>query len=109
MAKIIALVLFSIFLFLSLVHFYWAFGGKWGAEGVYPTPDAETPPKNPGIVPTLIVAIGLFAFAVFYLIKVRIILLELPLWLQNYGLWVLTSIFAIRAIGDFKYLGFSKK
>ncbi|GAA3769422.1 DUF3995 domain-containing protein [Flavobacterium ginsengiterrae] len=109
MAKIIAVVLFSIFLFLSLVHFYWAFGGKWGTEGVYPTPDSQTPPKNPGIISTLIVAIVLFTFALFYLIKVSIILFELPFWIQKYGLWILTSIFAVRAIGDFKYLGFFKK
>lgn len=109
MAKIIAVVLFSIFLFLSLVHFYWAFGGKWGTEGVYPTPDAQTPPKNPGIISTLIVAIVLFTFALFYLIKVSIISFELPFWIQKYGLWILTSIFAVRAIGDFKYLGFFKK
>lgn len=65
MAKIIAVLLFSIFLFLSSVHFYWAFGGKWGTQGVYPTPDENTPPRNPGIFATLVVAIALFAFGVF--------------------------------------------
>ncbi len=109
MAKIIAALLFLIFLFLSLVHLYWVFGGKWGTEGVYPTPDVQTPPKNPGIVPTLIVAIGLFGFGVFYLIKVKIIIAELPFWLEKYGLWFLLAIFAVRTIGDFKYVGFFKK
>jgi hypothetical protein len=98
-----------IFLFLSLVHFYWAFGGKWGTEGVYPTPDAQTSPKNPGIISTLIVAIVLFGFGIFYLIKVSIVLTELPLWLEKYGLWILMVLFAVRTIGDFKYLGFFKK
>ncbi|WP_125719726.1 DUF3995 domain-containing protein [Flavobacterium ustbae] len=109
MAKIIALVLFSIFLFLSLVHFYWAFGGKCGTQGVYPTLDAQTPSKNPGIIPTLIVAIGLLAFAFFYLIRVKIILFKLPFWIEKYGLWILMSIFILRSIGDFKYLGFFKR
>ncbi|QSW89568.1 DUF3995 domain-containing protein [Flavobacterium endoglycinae] len=109
MATIIAVLLFLVFLFLSLLHFYWAFGGKWGTEGVYPTPDAQTPPRNPGIRSTLIVAFGLFGFSIFYLIKVNIIFIELPLWLEKYGLWILATIFMVRAIGDFKYLGFFKK
>ncbi len=79
MATIIAVLLFLVFLFLSLLHFYWAFGGKWGTEGVYPTTDAQTPPRNPGIRSTLIVAFGLFGFSIFYLIKVNIIFIELPL------------------------------
>lgn len=109
MAKIIAVLLFFVFLFLSLIHVYWASGGKWGTKGVYPTPDTQTPPKNPGIVPTLIVAVGLFGFGIFYLIKVRIVSAVLPLWLEKYGLWILMTIFTVRAIGDFKYLGFFKK
>ncbi|WP_343617713.1 DUF3995 domain-containing protein [Flavobacterium sp.] len=109
MATIIAVLLFLVFLFLSLLYFYWAFGGKWGTEGVYPTPDAQTPPRNPGIRSTLIVAFGLFGFSIFYLIKVNIIFIELPLWLEKYGLWILAAIFMVRAIGDFKYLGFFKK
>lgn len=109
MAAIIAVLLFLVFLFLSLLHFYWAFGGKWGTEGVYPTPDAQTPPRNPGIRSTLIVAFGLFGFSIFYLIKVNIIFIELPLWIEKYGLWILAAIFMVRAIGDFKYLGFFKK
>lgn len=109
MATIIAVLLFLVFLFLSLLHFYWAFGGKWGTEGVYPTPDAQTPPRNPGIRSTLIVAFGLFGFSIFYLIKVNIVFIELPLWIEKYGLWILAAIFMVRAIGDFKYLGFFKK
>ncbi|MFB9080026.1 DUF3995 domain-containing protein [Flavobacterium procerum] len=109
MATIIAILLFLLFLFLSLIHFYWAFGGKWGTEGVYPTPDVQTPPRNPGIIATLIVAIGLFGFGIFYLIKVKIVSIGIPFWLEKYGLWILMTLFAVRAIGDFKYLGFFKK
>ena len=32
-----------------------------------------------------------------------------PTWLQDYGLYVVASIFLIRAIGDFNYVGFFKK
>jgi small-conductance mechanosensitive channel len=109
MVKVIALALFLIFLFLSLIHFYWAFGGKWGTEGVYPTPDDKTPPRNPGIIATILVAVALFAFGVFYLMKVEILSIEFSPGINKYGLWVLMILFILRAIGDFKYLGFFKK
>lgn len=109
MVKVIAAVLFLIFLFLSLIHFYWAFGGKWATQGVYPTPDDKTPPRNPGIIATLLVAIALFGFGIFYLIKCEILSFQLPQKIDKYGLWILIAIFTLRAIGDFKYLGFFKK
>jgi hypothetical protein len=109
MVKVIAAVLFLIFLFLSLIHFYWAFGGKWATQGVYPTPDDKTPPRNPGIIATLLVAIALFGFGIFYLIKCEILSFQLPQIIDKYGLWILIAIFTLRAIGDFKYLGFFKK
>ncbi|PWB22040.1 DUF3995 domain-containing protein [Flavobacterium sp. HTF] len=109
MVKVIAVTLFLLFLFLSLIHFYWAFGGKWGTQGVYPTPDNTTQPRNPGIIATLLVAIALFGFGVFYLIKVEILYLKIPSGIYKYGLWILMAVFILRAIGDFKYLGFFKK
>lgn len=109
MVKVIAAVLFLIFLFLSLIHFYWAFGGKWATQGVYPRPDDKTPPRNPGIIATLLVAIALFGFGIFYLIKCEILSFQLPQKIDKYGLWILIAIFTLRAIGDFKYLGFFKK
>ena len=63
----------------------------------------------PGIIATLIVAVGLLLFAVFYLIKGGLISLQLPLWIDRNGLWILMGIFILRAIGDFNYLGFFKK
>nr|WP_294921856.1 DUF3995 domain-containing protein [uncultured Flavobacterium sp.] len=106
---IVTLLLVLIFLFLSSIHFYWAFGGKWEIEGVYPSKTDGTPMRPPGILATLIVAIGLLSFAAFYLIKAGYIAVQLPLWLNKNGLWILTGIFILRAIGEFNYLGFFKK
>ncbi|MDR7212611.1 DUF3995 domain-containing protein [Flavobacterium piscis] len=105
----ITLLLFLIFLFLSSIHFYWAIGGKWGTDGVYPSKADGSPMRPPSIAATLIVAVGLLAFALFYLIKAGFISIEIPLWLNKNGLWILTGIFILRAIGDFNYLGFFKK
>ena len=106
---IVTLLLVLIFLFLSSIHFYWAFGGKWGTEGVYPSKTDGSPMRPPSILATLIVAIGLLSFAAFYLIKAGYITVQLPLWLNKNGLWILTGIFILRAIGEFNYLGFFKK
>jgi hypothetical protein len=105
----LTIVLSSIFLFLSGLHFYWAFGGAWGMGAVIPTKDAETPPKDPGIIATLIVAIGLLSIAIFIWIKALSLAIYLPSWLLMYGFWVLSGLFFVRAMGDFKYVGFFKR
>ncbi|PXY47163.1 DUF3995 domain-containing protein [Flavobacterium hydrophilum] len=109
MIQLISIILFLVFLFLSSIHWYWAFGGKWGTQGVYPANPDGSPMRPPGIAATLIVAIGLLSFGIFYLIKGEFVSIELPFWLNKNGLWILTGIFIVRAIGDFKYLGFFKK
>lgn len=110
MKSILAIILFIIFLFISLVHFYWAFGGKWGSDAVLPTKDDNyTTVLKPGILPSLIVAFGLLGFGLLILIISELIVFEIPHWIFTYGLWMISSIFTIRAIGDFKYVGFFKK
>jgi hypothetical protein len=109
MTSVIAILLFLVFLFLSGIHFYWALGGLWGSEAVYPTMDNAIKPQMPGVVPTLIVAVGLLSMGLFILLKAGVIAVSIPLWINNYGLWILASIFTIRAVGDFKYAGFFKK
>lgn len=110
MTTIIAIILFLIFLFISSIHFYWAFGGNWGSDVVLPTKDDNnTKVLNPSILPTLIVALGLLGFGLLILVMSGLIAVDIPQWLSNYGLWIIASIFTLRAIGDFKYVGFFKK
>ena len=107
MTTIIAIILFLIFL--SSIHFYWGVGGRWGSEAVIPTKDDNVKVMMPGLLPTFIVAFGLSGFGLFILIKSELISLNLPLWLDNYGLWIIAGIFILRAIGEFNYVGFFKK
>lgn len=109
MVKIIAAILFLVFLFLSLMHFYWAFGGKWGNTAVVPTKKDNVPLFKPRIISTIIVAIGLLSFGILYLVKFNFLEINLPIFINQYGLWIITIIFCIRAVGDFKYVGFFKK
>ena len=105
----IATLLFIIFLFLSCLHTYWAAGGGWGSDAVFPTKENGLPLKMPGKIPTLIVAFGLLCIGSFYLIKGGILHISLPIWVNNYGLWIISGTFILRAIGDFNFVGFFKK
>ncbi|WP_028891098.1 DUF3995 domain-containing protein [Tenacibaculum sp. 47A_GOM-205m] len=103
---ICVLILFSI----SLIHVYWAFGGTLWVDAVIPTKTANEKAMNPPKALTFLVAIVIGAFAVVYAEKIQLFTLNsMPTWLQDYGLYVVASIFLIRAIGDFKYVGFFKK
>ena len=109
MTLVIAILLFTIFLFLSAFHFYWAVGGRWGSQAVFPTKDDTTSPKMPGIIPTLVVAVGLLIVGLFMLTKADLLTVALPGWLNTYGGWIVAFLFIARAIGEFKYVGFFKK
>ena len=109
MKILIGLFLSLIFLVLAAIHIYWAFGGKSGAAASVPTNEKNIPVIKPGFMDCLAVAAGLFCFGAFVLIRSGIFSLSMPGWLFNYGLWLISAIFFLRAIGEFKYVGFFKK
>ena len=90
---------------LGLLHIYWAFGGKWGLDGVVPTLEEGTATFQPGFVITLLVALALFTGA-FLHIGYAILLSD---FYRTIGLLGMSFVFLIRAIGDFKYVGLFKK
>jgi hypothetical protein len=105
----LSIILFTVFTILGGFHFYWFLGGIWGIEKVIPSKDnvaiVLTIPK----FATLIVGLVLVLFGLMYLIKSGLINVSIPIWLTNYGYWVVPSIFILRAIGEFNYVGFFKK
>lgn len=109
MTLVLAIILFTIFLFLSALHVYWAVGGRCGSQAVFPTKDDRTAPTMPGAIPTLMVAVGLLFVALFMLVQAGLLNFVLPGWLNTYGLWILALLFIVRAIGEFRYVGFFKK
>jgi hypothetical protein len=106
---ILKIILCGIFVILAVIHFVWAFGVQWGFDIALPTNEHGERMINPKKSDCIIVGLGLSAFALFYLLRSNIILLNVPFWVFRYGGWVIPSIFIIRAIGDFKYIGFFKK
>lgn len=97
-----------IFLLLALLHLYWAFGGELWYGAVLPTNSSGSRRMEPGIAATFVVAFGLLLFAF-------ISLGNRGLWDKhvnrkyfNYGALLLSVIFLLRAVGDFRFVGFFK-
>ncbi len=94
---------------IGLIHFYWAFGGKWGIDQALPATDQGDKVLRPGLLACVVVALGLMAFALFYLMIRSDAAVLLPSFLWRWGAPVLAGIFTMRALGDFKYVGVFKQ
>ncbi|UNY99950.1 DUF3995 domain-containing protein [Zhouia spongiae] len=106
---ILPLFLSIIFIALGLVHYNWVIGGNFGLAVALPTDENGKRVLNPKKADSAIVGTGLIAFGVFYLIGAGVLKASLPDWIFNYGGWIIPSIFLLRAVGEFKYVGFFKK
>ena len=97
-----------IFTIISGFHFYWAMGGKVGFDVVLPSNTDGVKSLNPSKSITFIAACVFLSVAIFYLIKVDLIPIKLNGLIELFGLYPLAIVLIIRAIGDFKYVGFFK-
>jgi hypothetical protein len=100
-----ALILF----FVAAIHFYWALGGKWGANAVLPQINSQKRVFTPLPIATFAVAIPFLQISLIFAQAAGWFYFEiLGQYISNL-LFILIAVFAIRAIGDFKYVGFFKK
>lgn len=105
---IIAGSLIAVFASLSLVHVYWLVGGRVGQLAAIPEIDGKLV-FEPSALATLVVAIGLALCAV--VIAGTAGILDLPLS-QIVLAWItraLAVVLLLRAIGDFRLVGFFKR
>lgn len=109
MDKLVALINFLVFLVLSGIHFYWLLGGRWALNGAVPTDSNGRYLFRPGMFATFVVGTGLLAFGLLNLFFARWIPLEIKPTYLRYAIIGVSIIFLIRAIGDFKYIGLTKK
>jgi hypothetical protein len=96
---------------LATIHLYWAAGGKAGKAAAIPTAGGRAVIK-PSALSTAMVAVALCAAAA--LLALRIGWLALPGFtgadiFVRIAVWLLAAVFALRAIGDFRYVGFFKR
>ena len=108
MTTTLLLVQTLIFAILSALHFIWAFGGTWELDLAVPTNIAGKKVLSPTRIESGVVAIGLGLFAVYYLALTDNMDYFPPKWVISYAGWIIPGIFLLRAVGEFRYVGFFK-
>lgn len=103
------LLLSATFFFLSLIHIYWAFGGRLGNSKSIPTDKEGNFIFSPGIVATVIVAGVLAFFGTYYLNNTHLLTISWPSKINTVAGWAIPTIFMLRALGDFNYVGAFKR
>ncbi|HXH99164.1 MAG TPA: DUF3995 domain-containing protein [Sphingobacteriaceae bacterium] len=97
-----------IFTLLSILHFYWALGGKLWYNSVLPTSSNGMHKLNPSITAGLIVAFVLLFLGLTTLGNIGLFDRFIERKYFRYGTLIIALIFFLRAIGDFKFIGFFK-
>lgn len=105
----LSLVLSFVFLILSSIHFYWLFGGNLWLDRVIPTKENQDTVIKIPLIATLFSGLFLLAFSAVYFIKSGWVEWTYSVALPIKIYWFLPVLFTLRAIGDFRYLGFFKK
>lgn len=105
----LSIVLTILFFGLATIHFYWGYGGQWGFTNSLPTNEQGVRILNPKTIDSIIVGLGLLLFGTFYLFLAEIVKIKIAMWFKNILQWLIPLIFILRAVGDFKYVGFFKE
>lgn len=105
---IIAWSLIAIFGSLSLIHVYWLLGGQSGRFAAIPEVDGK-PMFQPSASATFVVAIGLALCALLIAATAGILMLPLSQTMLAWMTRTLAVLLLLRAIGDFRLVGFFKR
>ena len=109
MKLLLILIAVGLLWLISLLHIYWAFGGRWGSAVAIPVKEGEQKPAfTPRKWGTLIVAILILLASVIIVVQAGYLQEFQTNNLSKIGSIVCAFVFIFRAIGDFKYVGFFK-
>ncbi len=108
MVLIIGILLSIIFLLISLIHIYWALGGSFGKDKVLPEFESKKV-LNPSKLLTLGVAFVFLLGIINILGIIGFMKLIGPIIFYKIGSFIISMLFLLRSIGDFKYVGIFKK
>lgn len=106
--NLLAVLTTVVFLGRSAVHVYWAFGGRRGIGAAIPTVEGRRT-LNPSPLATIAVAAALAVAAAITIGSTGVLNSLAPAWLIRSGLIVLSVVFLVRAVGDFRLIGFTKR
>ncbi|PQJ23490.1 DUF3995 domain-containing protein [Tenacibaculum sp. SG-28] len=95
---------------IAVIHLYWAFGGSWAIDSVFPTKENDPPHSSikPPFYLTIFVAIILLGMGLCFAQNWCFFIGDFSDEKLRYVLGVIGAIFLIRAIGEFKYVGLFK-
>ncbi|MBY4671412.1 DUF3995 domain-containing protein [Burkholderia multivorans] len=93
---------------IALVHLYWACGGRRGKRAAIPEHDGM-PLLHPSTAGTCTIAAALFAAAYVVAARAGWIMPGAYPSATGIAIVVLALMFAVRAVGDFRYVGFFKR
>lgn len=103
-AYLVAATLGAVLVILALLHVHWAIGGVSGGAAV-PSRSDGTPIFRPGPLASLSVAAALTLAAAFVLARGHVVADWVsPPWILL-GTWGVAAAFALRTIGEFRYVG----
>lgn len=107
--QLIAIMVTIAFFGLSVMHIFWAVGGKRDSQKFIPA-DNGKPVFTPGLVGTLLVAVILAGFAALGLaLGFKDAIAEAYQPYAKYAGFVVGAVLILRAIGEFRYAGFFKR
>ena len=105
--RILTASLIAIFVALSAIHVFWAAGGRAGSAAAIPRA-AGRPLLTPSPLSALAVAAALIAAALVTAAAAGWLGRETPVRLGRPLAYLMALVFAVRAVGDFRYVGFFK-
>lgn len=107
MLTFLAVALITIFAVLASVHVYWAFGGQFAKVAAIPELRGA-PSFVPGRMVTLLVACALLACAALVGAATGFLDAPVPATTLQWACFGLALLLLLRAIGDFRLVGFFK-
>jgi hypothetical protein len=108
MKNFLGLLLAAVFALLGLFHVYWAAGGRFGSAAGVPTVNGARV-FNPSTAGTLLVAAALFCAMLVILGQINLLGEAIPKWIFRWATLVIGVLFFLRAIGEFRLVGFFKR
>ena len=108
MAYAVGIIVSGVFAALAGLHLYWVAGGRWGAGVTIPEVEGRasfTPPP----AATVAVAAALATAMVIVLGRIGALERLAPDWMFRWATWAIALVFLLRAIGEFKLVGFFKR
>ncbi|EMY71460.1 DUF3995 domain-containing protein [Leptospira vanthielii] len=109
MYQFYTLTLVFIFFILAILHFLWSLNILWGFESALPRKKDGSFLFYPKRIESFLVGLALSFLSGFYFSFTGFVPLLFDSKVYQIGCWFTIVIFGIRAIGDFNYVGFTKR